>query len=105
MVSGVSIGEGIDVAATITEDEGDTFVISADDAVEQGLEPTFVATWLTLNVSSALDAVGLTAAVSTALAADGIPCNVLAGYHHDHLLVPVGRATRAVAILSSLSEG
>ncbi len=105
MVSGVSLGEEIDVAATITEEEGDTFVISADDAVEQGLEPTFFAAWLTLNVSSALDAVGLTAAVSTALAADGIPCNVLAGYHHDHLLVPVERATRAVAILSSLREG
>jgi len=57
-----------------------------------------------LDVNSALDAVGLTAAVSSALAAHGIPCNVLAGYHHDHLLVPIERAELAIAILDALSE-
>ena len=44
---------------------------------------------------SALEAVGLTAAVATALAAAGIPANVLAGYSHDHLLVPEDRADDA----------
>jgi hypothetical protein len=105
IVSGVSPGEGVDVAATITEDEGNTFVIGLHDAVQQGREPKFVAAWLTLDVNSALDAVGLTAAVSTALAANGIPCNVLAGYHHDHLLVPIERAEKAMAILRSLKTG
>ena len=54
---------------------------------------------------SALDAVGLTAAVSTALADAGISCNVLAGFHHDHLVVPADRATDALALLSALAGG
>ena len=52
-------------------------------------------------VALALEAVGLTAHVSRVLAERDIPCNVLAGYHHDHLLVPVGRADEAIALLSS----
>jgi uncharacterized protein len=55
-------------------------------------------------VHSALDAVGLTAAVSRALAAAGLSCNVLAGLHHDHLLVPAGRADEALAVLRELSR-
>jgi hypothetical protein len=104
MVSGVSLGDDVPVAAMITEEEGITAVISTADALKLDLEPEFVAVWLTLNVNSALDAVGLTAAVSSALASDGIPCNVLAGYHHDHLLVPLERSEQAIAILNALSE-
>lgn len=104
MVSGIALSDDVEVAAMVTEAEGTTSVISATDAMRMDLEPEFIAAWLTLNVDSALDAVGLTAAVSSALATDGIPCNVLAGCHHDHLLVPVESAERAVAILSALSE-
>ncbi len=54
-------------------------------------------TWarIELTVHSDLEAVGLMAAVSAALAGEGIPCNPLAGYHHDHLLVPWARAEDA----------
>ena len=55
-------------------------------------------------MGSALDAVGLTAAVSRALADAGLSCNVLAGLHHDHLLVPAGRAEEALAVLRELSR-
>jgi uncharacterized protein len=37
--------------------------------------------------------------VTSALADLGIACNVLVGYHHDHLLVPFDRAEEAVAAL------
>jgi len=104
MVSGVAVGDDVDVGAMVTEAEGTTLVISAADAVRMDLNPGFIAAWLTLDVDSALDAVGLTAAVSSALAADGIPCNVLAGYHHDHLLVPTESAERAIAVLNDLSK-
>jgi hypothetical protein len=90
------------VAATIVEDEGLTTVVSVADAERMGESPRFVAAWLTLDVESALDAVGLTAAVATVLAADGIACNVLAGFHHDHLLVPEDRADEAIASLMRL---
>ena len=57
-----------------------------------GLSYGFVAAWITLQVRSPLYAVGLTAAVSAALAASGVSGNVIAGYHHDHLHVPFDRA-------------
>ncbi len=98
----VPLGSDVEVAATIMEDEGPTSVISVADAERMGERPTFVAAWLTLDVVSALDAVGLTAAVATALAAEGIACNVLAGFHHDHLLVPEERADDAIASLIGL---
>lgn len=74
-----------------------------EQADRAGLAYDFVAAWITLRVHSALHAVGLTATVSTALAAGGISCNVVAGHHHDHLLVPVDRAHDALLILRELS--
>jgi hypothetical protein len=102
MITGLVVPDDVVVAATVVEDEGVTSVVSAHDATRLGEVPAFVAAWLTLDLNSALDVVGLTAAVSTALAAEGIPCNVLAGYHHDHLLVPETEAERAMAILVGL---
>ena len=47
---------------------------------------------------------GLTAAVSQALAEAGISCNMFAGVHHDHLFVPVDEAARALAVLRELQR-
>jgi hypothetical protein len=90
-------------AATVSEDEGTTLVLRRQDADEAGLAYEFVAAWLTLSVHSALEAVGLTAAFSRALGDAGIPCNVLAGFHHDHVLVPIADTERALAALSALT--
>ncbi|MFW2336436.1 ACT domain-containing protein [Ilumatobacter sp.] len=95
---------GSDAVATIDEDEGRTFVVPVGSARVVGAPVEFEAAWLTLTVHSALDAVGLTAAFGKALADAGIACNVLAGYHHDHLLVPVDRSDEAVALLRGLSS-
>lgn len=54
---------------------------------------------------SALAAVGLTAVVSAALAQAGISCNVIAGYHHDHLLVPLDSVEEALTILRDVAAG
>jgi hypothetical protein len=47
--------------------------------------------------------VGLTAAVAGALADLGIPCNMVAAYHHDHAFVPEADADRAMEALRGLS--
>ncbi|QDB79285.1 ACT domain-containing protein [Georgenia wutianyii] len=80
-----------DVLASVVEPEGLSVVIAQDDADRLGLTYDYVAGWITLQVYSALEAVGLTAAVSGALAEADISCNVVAGYNHDHLLVPIDR--------------
>ncbi|MFD1722312.1 ACT domain-containing protein [Amnibacterium endophyticum] len=91
-------------AATVEEPEGTTVVLRQVDADRLEVAYDFVAAWLTLTVHSSLAAVGLTAAVSVALAEEGISCNVLAGAFHDHLLVPVQDRTRALDALASLRE-
>ncbi|MEM7093039.1 MAG: ACT domain-containing protein [Actinomycetota bacterium] len=92
--------EGVD--AIIREDEGITVVIESDVAGRIGTFGTFRAAWLTLDVNSALEAVGLTAAVSQALAEVDIPCNVIAAHHHDHLLVPLDRVDDALDAIAGL---
>ncbi|MEM7689351.1 MAG: ACT domain-containing protein [Pseudomonadota bacterium] len=84
--------------AMVREDEGMTLVIRArrDDP-----GPFFAG--ITLQVHSALEGVGLTAAVANALAKVGMPCNVIAAYHHDHLFVPWDRRKEALAILRQVS--
>ena len=101
--STVSDADGIPAAARIDEDEAVTLVLTRTDADARGLDYEYVARWITLDVHSALDAVGLTAAFATALAAAGISCNVLAGYHHDHVLVDTDRASEAVSVLERLA--
>lgn len=87
--------------ALVKEGRLTTIVLPVDAAARAGQATDVQFAWLTLTVQSSLDAVGLTAVVSARLAAIGIPCNVLAGYHHDHLLVPVDRVDDAISILAA----
>ena len=74
------------------------------NALNPGLPTDMAMARITLSVHSALDGVGLTAAVAAALAEAGIPCNMVAAFHHDHAFVPLADAPRALAILKELAE-
>jgi predicted N-acetyltransferase YhbS len=91
------------IEAAVREAEGLTVVLPRAEADKEGLSYDFVGAWITLEIHSALEAVGLTAAVSKALTDARISCNVLAGFHHDHLLVPLAEAPRALEVLAELS--
>ena len=105
----VSLGEAAAQAVAhetvmqLRETEHVTCVLPQPRADALGCDYDYVAAWITLEVKSSLAAVGLTAVVASRLAGAGISCNVVAGYHHDHLFVPVARAEEAVALLDSLS--
>lgn len=92
------------VIASVRETEGLSLVLPEAQAHALNLPVAFAAAWITLTVHSDLAAVGLTAAVSTALARAGIGCNVVAGVHHDHLFVPVAQAAQAMAVLEALQD-
>lgn len=94
---------GLTPVASVLEPEGLTLVLHQEDADEAGLAYEYTAGWITLRVHSALDAVGLTAAFAAELAAHGLSCNVIAGYHHDHLFVAADRAAEAVTVLEALA--
>jgi hypothetical protein len=95
--------EAIGAAAMIVEDESTTLVLPQAEADALGLGYEYVSAWITLEVYSALHAVGLTAAVSGVLADAGVSCNILAGYHHDHLLVPADQLDTALEVLANLA--
>lgn len=54
---------------------------------------------ISLGVHSSLEAVGLTAVLSSRLADVGISANIVAGLFHDHLFVPWDRRNDALATL------
>jgi len=87
------------------EAEGTTLILPRTEADRLDLTYDYLTAWITLEVHSALAAVGLTAAFARALADEGISCNVIAGYHHDHLFVAEADAGRAVAALQRLAAG
>lgn len=91
------------VIASVREAEGLSAILLQQDALDLGLPVAFVAAWITLTVHSDLAAVGLTAAVSRALADAGIGCNVVAGLRHDHLFVPFDQARQALDALRALA--
>lgn len=96
---------GVAPVVTVVEPEGLTLVLTEDDAQDAGLAYDYVAAWITLLVNSTLEEVGLTATVSAKLAAAQISCNVVAGFHHDHLFVPHDRAAEAIALLETVERG
>ena len=89
--------------ARVEEGEGSTLVVERGAAAAHGLAGDAPSRRIELRVHSSLAAVGLTAAVSAALAAEAISANVVAAFHHDHVLVPAADAERALAVLRALA--
>ena len=98
-------GTAIDLQSAIAifrEKEAVTLVVPRAFADELGLQYEGIFSWITLQVHSSLDAVGLMATFSTALARAGISCNVMAAYYHDHIFVPQHQAQKAMHVLQHL---
>ncbi len=92
-----------DALFTFNEKEGLTVVFKKEKADMLCLSYSYIASWITLSVHSSLNAVGLTALFSSALAKNGISCNVVAAYYHDHIFVSKGDCARSMEILNNIS--
>lgn len=98
-VADVSRIDMADVVLYFREEEGITVILKKEKADQLQFTYEFVAAWITLTVHSSLEAVGLTAAFSKALADADISCNVVAAYFHDHIFVNKADAQRAVEVM------
>jgi hypothetical protein len=86
------------------EAEGITIVLEKNKAIALKLPYQFISSWITLKIHSSLDAVGLTAAFSSALTSHQISCNVVAGFYHDHIFVDTKDAKKAMEVLINLAK-
>ena len=103
----VQTTEGIsitDIICLFHEKEGTTLVMERNKADELQLQYDFLAAWITLNIHSSLDATGLTAIFSSALAKFSISCNVISGYYHDHIFIAKKDEYQAIKVLQELSQ-
>ena len=105
LVNSLSSAAELDPLCIFQEKEEVTVILPKTREDENLLLYSVICTWITLNVHSSLEAVGLTAAVAKALNEANISCNVVAAYYHDHIFVPVKDAERAMEVLRRLSNG
>lgn len=85
------------------EAEGTTIITTEALASSHGYgEAVFPCKKISLTVHSSLEAVGLIAAITNRLKDAGISTNVVSGFYHDHVYVPVDRAEEAMGVLGEM---
>ncbi|KAF4968673.1 hypothetical protein FSARC_3959 [Fusarium sarcochroum] len=85
------------------ESEGITVIVSKDYVESNKIDYFFPCKMISLNVTSSLEAVGFMAVIATRLAAEGIGCNPVSGFYHDHVFVPLGREDESSEVLAQLA--
>ena len=98
-----AVPPGLTPRLIFDEAEGTTLILPLAQAQAAGLDAEFPCRMITLNVHSALEAVGFIARIATELAAHGMGVNPVAGFYHDHLFVPQDRADDAMKLLAALA--
>eukprot|EP00605_Chrysophyceae_sp_TOSAG23-4_P002196 GSChrysophyteH1.ASY1.ANO1.2426.1 assembled CDS len=86
------------------EREGVCMLLPENVANDNALAYEGVFKGITLDVHSSLEAIGLTAAVSTRLADAGISANVVAATYHDHVFVGAADVSRALELLEQFGS-
>ncbi len=98
-----TIPTGMTPRMIFVEDEGITLICTRAEAQVAGIAYSFPCRMITLEVHSALEAVGFIAHIATRLAAAGMGVNPVAGYFHDHLFIPEGREEDALAVIRDIA--
>lgn len=90
--------------STFQEKEGVSLIVTREVADRNGISYDSVFKRITISLHTSLDAVGLTALLSTALAEKGISANVVAAFYHDHIFVPSDKAEMALDAINALKS-
>lgn len=100
-----TIPNGLAPRMVFQEAEGTTLILLREEARAHDLAFEFPSRMITLDIHSSLEAVGFMARIATALAAENMGVNPVAGFYHDHLFVPEDRAEDAMVVLHKLAAG
>ena len=82
------------------ENEGITLVVTEKIAKLHNLSYEGIFKCISLKLMSTLSSVGLTKKIAVLLAERNISANIYAGYYHDHIFVPLDKASEAFKLLS-----
>ena len=96
--------QSLEPISTFAEAEGLTAIVPKKQAEALGIGFQFESAMVTLSVHSSLETIGFLARISVAVAAKGIPCNVVSGYFHDHLFVPPAKVAETLTALAGLVD-
>ena len=94
----------VDPIMQFRELEGWTVIVEKSKAERHGIAGEFPCRMITLNIHSALDAVGFLAVITTRLATLGMGVNPVSAFYHDHLFVPADRANDALEALQRFAK-
>ncbi len=89
-----------EILFSFKEKEGVTYLVLKTVAEHHNIPCNESWALISLETTTSLSATGITAHISSALAKEKIPCNMIAAFHHDYLFVPFESAERAMIILS-----
>jgi len=87
------------------ESEGKSLILTRETALGEGIAFEFPCRMITLNVHSALEAVGFLARITQRLAGLSMGVNPVSGFYHDHLFIPEDRAEDAMNELQKMIDG
>ena len=80
-----------------------TSIIEKSKAIRLKIDYTFESRCIKLSTKTKLTDVGISSKITSFLASNDIPCNVISGYENDYFFVPVNDGLKAFQILNSLS--
>ena len=99
-----SVSHDVTPVLTVQEPEGVSFVVPQEEADRLGLPYSAPVAIVTLQVRATLTIVGVTEDIARTLSRWQIPCSVVAGFLHDHVLVPAQHGEKAVGLLAELTS-
>ncbi len=93
-----------EIIGTFQEKEGRTLIATKGYFEQKGVSYDGPFAKLTIEIHTSLNLVGLTAAIATTLAQNGISANVVAAFFHDHIFVQYALREKAISALLQLKE-
>ena len=86
-----------------SESNYNTSIIEKSKAIKLKIDYTFESRCIKLLTKTKLTDVGISSKITSILALNNIPCNVISGYENDYFFVHFNDGLKAFQILNSLS--